>query len=136
MVDGRVDGTRSSSNSTWVTWVLCANEAGGKLYQCRNLDDGLKFYRDLSPSEASKDFVRYLAEELEVACGSGTDSRLILCANDGFLDSIVRSLSPLAREAIIGLVHEDLYDLSDIEVYGYVRSFIHHPETPSELQAA
>ena len=69
------------------TWILCADKLCAKLFMKKSPQDEACLCRTISCPKTSKnshqkkelsEFAHYVAEEIEIACGAGTDSRLVL----------------------------------------------------------
>jgi hypothetical protein len=97
-------------------WILCANQTGAEIFLkktpvdepclCRTIP-----YKKNSKSKRKKvqDFIQYVNEEMEIACGAGTDARLIVCAKKKLLTNFKKHLSDQVRDAIIETFEMDSY---------------------------
>ena len=100
------------------TWILCLDSWCAKIFMRKQDADDAHLFNviprrevDQSSKEVLNDgiqFIRYVADEIEVACGSGTDSQLIICAEDEVLSKVMPALSSSVRSSIIGLLARDL----------------------------
>ena len=61
---------------------------------------------------ATPQFAQYLAEEIEIACGCGTDSRLVVCAERKVLKELRKRLSRQVQQVIVGTVEQNLCQAS------------------------
>jgi len=53
--------------------------------------------------QISDDFAHYVAEEIEIACGCGTNTGLIFSGETSDVQKVCRSLSPAVKGSIIGI---------------------------------
>ena len=112
------------------TWILCAdnlcaeiflkNDPQDKPHLCYTIPVSNIASQSQSKSKiksksknSNKKFVRYVAEELEVACGAGTDSQLIICAEKEMLSKFMDVLSVTVKQSLIGTIAEDLCRISE-----------------------
>ena len=51
----------------------------------------------------SDSFANYVAEEIEIACGCGTNSALIMSGESADVQKICKCLSPAVKKSIIGI---------------------------------
>ena len=57
-------------------------------------------------------FCRYLADEIEPACGSGTESRFLICGDPSLVSDVCQCLNDRVRSLIIGIVPHKLTTMS------------------------
>ena len=62
------------------TWVLCMTEHDAKVFRQDSLDSTLKLCYELHDPKKKQSFARYVADEMELACGYGTTGSLVVCA--------------------------------------------------------
>jgi len=60
----------------------------------------------LAIREISDGFAQYVAEEIEIACGCGTNSSLILSGNSDDVKKVCQCLSPSLKNNIIGITEK------------------------------
>ena len=81
-------------------WILCADNLCAKIFMKKSPNDEPSLCRTIplpslpASTHKIKNFVRYVVEEIEIACGAGTESRLILCAESDLLTQYLNQLSP------------------------------------------
>lgn len=96
------------------TWILCADTLCAKIYQMKApSDDAHLAYTIPCPKKGRSSrniqgFIRELSELVEIACGAGTESQLILCAEPKLLSKIYKLLSAAVKGVVIGRVEKDL----------------------------
>jgi protein required for attachment to host cells len=106
------------------TWILCADNLCAEIFMknspqdtphlCYTIPVSKPAHQSKSKSKNSnKKFVRYIAEEIEVACGAGTDSQLIICAEKEMLSKFLDVLSINVKQSLIGTIAQDLCGSSE-----------------------
>lgn len=97
------------------TWILCADPLCAKILMKNNDRDEARLCYTipaqslaLDSGQLDKKFVRYIAEEVDLACGAGTDSQLIICAESSLLAQILTSLNEGTRKCLVGIIGKDL----------------------------
>jgi protein required for attachment to host cells len=110
------------------TWILCADNLCAEIFMknspqdtphlCYTIPVSKPTHQSkLSPKSKTKNsnkkFVRYIAEEIEVACGAGTDSQLIICAEKEMLSKFLDVLSINVKQSLIGTIAQDLCGISE-----------------------
>jgi hypothetical protein len=90
------------------TWIFCAETGHAKVFRTSE-DHGLQFCSEVvtDPGERRK-FSRYLADEIEIACGGGTDCRFLICGDPALVNSVCQCLSDGVRKLIIGIVPKNV----------------------------
>lgn len=93
------------------TWILLATSTGAAVYVCDTLSRRVQLAKRISygsslPATGSAGdridrFARYLADEMAIACGSGTSAKLALYADAAMLAAIVRKLPGEVRRALV-----------------------------------
>jgi hypothetical protein len=83
-------------------WILCADPLRAKIFFKKNVHSPATLYRTITRRKprATASYVKYLAEEIDLACGAGTQSQLIVCGKRSLLDHLVARLSPEARSRL------------------------------------
>jgi protein required for attachment to host cells len=112
------------------TWILCADNLCAEIFMKNGPQDmphlcytipvskpshqsKLKPKSKTKSKDSNKKFVRYIAEEIEVACGAGTDSQLIICAEKEMLSKFLDVLSINVKQSLIGTIAQDLCGISE-----------------------
>jgi protein required for attachment to host cells len=114
------------------TWILCADNLCAQIFMKNSPQDTPHLCYTIPASNvtpakskssqpksqpksknSNKKFVRYVAEEIEVACGAGTDSKLIICAEKEMLSKFMDILSLNVKQSLIGTIAEDLCGTSE-----------------------
>jgi len=104
------------------TWILCADNLCAEIFMKNSPQDTPHLCytipaSNVTPQSKSKNsnkkFVRYIAEEIEVACGAGTDSQLIICAEKEMLSKFLDVLSINVKQSLIGTIAQDLCGISE-----------------------
>ena len=99
------------------TWILCADHLCAKILTKSNTDSEACLYRTICRRKKNKksniekdfrNFVHYIAEEIETACGAGTLGPLILCADRNVLKEFRKHFSLQVRQVILGSIEENL----------------------------
>jgi hypothetical protein len=90
------------------TWVFCAESNYAKVFQTSE-NHGIQYCRDVitTPGERRR-FCRYLADEIEIACRSGVDGRLLICGDPALVNNVCQCLSDAVRSLIIGIVPKNV----------------------------
>ena len=101
------------------TWILCADNLCAKIFVKRTDEDRARLYytipgprRNSRSRQNTKEFIRYVADEIELACGAGTDSQLILCAEKEMLSHFCKRFSGQVKGVLVGTVEQDLCNAS------------------------
>ncbi|MDR3606622.1 MAG: hypothetical protein P4M08_04480 [Oligoflexia bacterium] len=95
------------------TWIVCADDCRAKLFVKKGPCEQACLCRTIPrPNEALNEFVHYVVEEIEVACGEGTESGLILCGENEILAEYIKQLSDSVRGSVIGTIERNLCDAS------------------------
>jgi protein required for attachment to host cells len=110
-------------NHQMKTWILCADNLCAEIFMkngpqdtphlCYKIPVSKPTDQSKSKSKTNKKFVRYIAEEIEIACGAGTDSQLIICAEKEMLSKFLDVLSINVKQSLIGTIAEDLCGISE-----------------------
>ena len=105
------------------TWILCADNLCAKLFVRKSPDDETNLCRTIPypPKTRLKKFIHYVVEEIELACGAGTESKLILCAESEILSEYMKQISPYVEGSIIGTVDRNLCHVSHKRVASETR---------------
>ena len=93
------------------TWIFCAESHSAKVFRTSE-DRELQYCSDVVtvPGERRR-FSRYLADEIEIACGGGTDSRFMICGDPTLINNVCQCLSDGVRGLIIGIVPQNVVDM-------------------------
>jgi len=111
------------------TWILCVDDLCAKILTKKTKDDGASLCRTIRNSKRFKvsksgkifsHFASYVAEEIEIACGAGTETYLILCAENKVLQELLKHFSTQVKQAIVGTVEKNLCQLTPSVVEDYV----------------
>ena len=93
------------------TWIICIERAEATVSQLNRTNGALSAGGSIAPPRGStpQKFARYLAAEMELACGVGTSSDLIICcAQRVALDEFGASLSPEVKGNVLGILPRGL----------------------------
>jgi hypothetical protein len=91
------------------TWILMAASSGAAVYlydsitQRVNLARRIQYRRSPGASAESRSdaFAHYLAEEMDVACGAGTNARLAVFADAKMLGAILKNIAQETKSVVV-----------------------------------
>jgi protein required for attachment to host cells len=132
-------------------WIVCPNLWGARIFVADNPDDSPRFMREFHPkglqlrhedfdgdgdmSELNLDperedeervastFSDQLGHWLETGAEHKAFTSLILCAEEHFLAILQSKLGPRTQKLLTGVVKEDLYEVNESDLTGYVQDF-------------
>ena len=94
------------------TWILRADTLCAQIFLktspeaeaclCRTIPCQKKLQKSSRKKDLQK-FAHYVAEEIELACGAGTESQLVLCAEGELLKELRRQFSDEVKQVIVGV---------------------------------
>ena len=134
------------------TWILCPNLWGARLFSTDNFNETPRFLRELprpkvqlrhedfdtdedipeltedprdheAEVKVAEQYSTQLRDFLEKANSQNSFDRLIICAEKQFLSILVEKLRDGAKAKLIGTVEEDLYEVNETDLFGYVKDF-------------
>lgn len=134
------------------TWILCPNLWGARLFVTDNFDEPPRFLRELprpkvqlrhedfdtdvdipeltadrrdhaAEVKVAQEFAKDLSKFLESACQQNSFDGLILCAESQLMTILKHKLGTGANSRIIGAVEEDLYEVNESDLAGYIKPF-------------
>jgi hypothetical protein len=112
---------RTERSKAMRTWILCADNLCAKIFLKSTSIDELKLYRTIFcpqkllrdlKTEKFKSFIRYVSDEIEIACGAGTETQLVLCAEKKILKEFHRQFSSQVRSAVVATIEQNLCEAS------------------------
>lgn len=85
------------------TWILVAASTSAAVFLFDSVTQSLYLSRNIKGRRFGRlnRFAKYLCEEVEIACGAGTDASLILCGEAQILDQIQFGLSESIRSVVL-----------------------------------
>lgn len=133
-------------------WIICPNLWGARLFVADDFNDLPRFLRELPRPRVqlrNEDFetdddipeltvsAESLAEETRVArqfmgelslflegqCRRSSFDSIVVCAEKQLLGILLGELGSCTRAKVIGTVEEDLYEVNETDLAGYLRSF-------------
>jgi hypothetical protein len=76
------------------TWILCLDKQSANVFTRDANHGSARLCYTLKSSHRSKaSFLKYIAEEMELACGAGTNNDLIVIGEQDLVDRITRLFS-------------------------------------------
>ncbi len=88
------------------TWILCIDQAVANVFARDDKDGATKLCYTLNSSHRSKKkFLKYVAEEMELACGCGTSNDLVVCGEQDILKKLIDLCSHEVRTSIRSAVY-------------------------------
>lgn len=129
-------------------WIVCPNLWGARIFVSDNPDENPRFLREFHPQEqlrhedfdgddelselnldperddeerVASAFSRQLARWLELHAARGNFTSLVICAEAHFLDILESRLGQKAKDLLLGTVREDLYEVNETDLTGYVK---------------
>lgn len=129
-------------------WIVCPNLWGARIFVSDNPDESPRFLREFHPKEqlrhedfdgddelselnldperddeerVASGFSAQLAQWLELHAAQNTFTALVICAETHFLDILRSRLSPRTKNLLLGTVREDLYEVNESDLTGYVQ---------------
>ena len=96
-------------------WIVYADDKEAKIFLKKDPTGEPCLCRTIRCK--SKNFIRYVSEEMEIACGAGTDARLILQVKKNMLSRFKKQLSDQVRGAMIDAVDYPHYALAKPMAY-------------------
>ncbi len=112
-------------------WILCADNLGAKIFLKNSPEDEaclchtIPYPMKKSKSkykETPREFIQYVVEEIEIACGSETGSGLILCADSKILTEYFKQFSQTVKSSLVGTIDRNLFHVSPEHVSRSTRS--------------
>ncbi len=84
-------------------WILFADPLRAKIFFKKDSRSPAILYRTITrrKPKPTASFLKYVAEEIDLACGAGTRNELIVCGKRSLLPRLVASLSPEARSHLV-----------------------------------
>ena len=83
------------------TWILCIDKAVAKVFAKEGTDEQPRLCYTLKSSHRSKtNFLKYVAEEMELAAGAGTDNQLEVYGEADLLKKLTKKFSHEVRHSI------------------------------------
>ncbi len=93
------------------TWILVAAATGATVYLYDSINQRLQFSRKIKSPYLTKtitgndsrqeSFAQYLADEMDVACGTGTNATFALFGDSDMLSAVLRNLSQQTRSVLV-----------------------------------
>lgn len=134
------------------TWILCPNLWGARLFVTDNFDEIPRFLRELprpkvrlrhedfdtdedvpeltedpkdhdAEVKVAEQFSEELRQFLEHAYRQNQFDRLIICSEKQLLAILKNKLGTALRGKLIGTIEEDLYEVNETDLAGYIKSF-------------
>ena len=88
------------------TWILCIDRAVANVFARDGKDGPTRLCYTLDSTHRSKHrFLKYIAEEMELACGCGTSNDLIVCGEQDMLQKLTNLFSHEVRSSIRGAIY-------------------------------
>ncbi len=134
-------------------WIVCPNLWGARIFAADNPDDSPRFLREFHPKgvqlrhedfdgdgdleelnldperpdeeRVANAFSDQLSHWLELNADLRTYTSLILCAEKHFLDILQSKLGAKSKGLVIATVQEDLYEVNESDLTGYVQDATH-----------
>jgi hypothetical protein len=120
-------------NTAKNTWIVCVSSSEGKIYHSKSFDEGVQCIKSMygaqNPSGKTnlrhlKKLFRFVADEMDYACGSGTTGRLIVTGDPRVVNHFCNYLSDEVRARIIGIVPRNLCSASPEGIHDATRDFL------------
>ena len=135
-----------------MTWILCPNLWGARLFVSDNPDENPRFLREYprpqthlrkedfdededipeltetpedhqSLEKVARTYCEQLSHALEHAADHHSYDSLILCAEKHFLEILKKKLGPHTRSRLVGTIEEDLYEVNETDLANYIQDF-------------
>jgi hypothetical protein len=102
-------------------WIMSVEPFRVSVFQASSEQSNINFstviknnqpFRSMAASKQISDgFAKYIAEEIEIACGCGTDSSLIISGDEKDVQKVCNCLSLAAKKSIIGITPKGYHPL-------------------------
>ena len=94
------------------TLIFCAETGYARVFQTSR-EFGLQACSNVTaPTGERRRFCRYLADEIESSCCTGTERRFLICGDPPLVSSVCQCLSERVRSLIIGIVPHNFTKMS------------------------
>jgi hypothetical protein len=94
--------------------VFQVNQNNNGIHFSTVIKNPYPFLSSIVRRQISEDFAQYIAEEIEIACGCGTDSGLILSGNENDVQKVYHCLSDSVKNNVLGIMpkgyHPELWE--------------------------